>query len=310
MKNKFIIAFLSFFFLSSWVQAESLEQRIRQHIIVSNAIPLAGVKFGGYLMYKEGMDNNLCKNRDPDALYFVDHEGGKVNRLKSKLPAANKFTEKISKDYYSQWNNDAKKLKSKCFDVVLGPTIDTNFGDRSYSENLQTNLDIANKIAAIIETQKLLPVFKHFPGHLKWCKEIMVKKEINVCPQSMTEIADIWEPFTNNSVPAIVMSNYIYSGYSWIPAVVDYGYYRFLRKNLNYSGVIITDALWEMSVPLTEKIIWEIFKYADLVMILDPREAEKFVPSLAKRLNTEPGAIKMFEDKELRVSKMKLLLKK
>lgn len=310
MKKNFIFTLFFFVFWAGYTNAQNLEQRIRQHIIVSNALPLEGVKFGGYLMFKQGMDNDLCKNRDPNALYFVDHEGGRVNRLKSQLPAANKFTEKTSKNYYSQWGEDAKKLKSKCFDVILGPTIDTNFGDRSYSDNLQINLNVANKVATIIENHKLLPTFKHFPGHFKGCKEVMVKKEINVCPQGMMEIADIWKPFVNNSVPAIVISNYIYSGYSKLPAVVDYGYYRFLRKDLNYSGVIITDALWEMSVPLTEKVIWEIFKYADLVMILDPREAEKFVPSLAKRLNSEPGAMEMFEDKEQRVAKMMAVIKK
>jgi beta-glucosidase-like glycosyl hydrolase len=301
---KHIFSLIAFSFLS-FAHADDLEQRIRNRFVVANSFMNSPLHYGGYVMYHQEMDKNLCKMKN-GMLFLVDHEGGRVNRLNSPLPAANSTIDK--EKLYSLWENDVKALKNKCFDMVLGPTIDTSFGDRSYTSDLATNLIIANKISTIIQSQKMIPTYKHFPGELPGCKAIYTRKEIRVCPQGMDEIKMTWLPFKNNKAPSLMISNFIYEKYSKLPAVIDKSYYDYLRKDLNYQGVILTDALWEMSIPLTENIVWEIFKNADLLMIMNPLEAEKFVPIIAKKIKNDPQEMTNLEEKEKRVTKMKGLL--
>lgn len=304
IKILFSLVFLSFFNIA---HAQDLEQRIRNRFVVSNVAMDSPLSYGGYVMFRQEMDNDLCTMKK-DMLFMVDHEGGRVNRLKSNLPAANTYSTHKEK-IYSWWKQDVKKLKDKCFDMVLGPTVDTQFGDRSYTDTLTTNLDIASNISQIILREKMIPTYKHFPGELVGCKSIYVRKEIKTCPQSMNEIKTMWQPFKNNKAPALIISNYIYEKHSPLPAVTDKTYYDFLRNDLNYQGVILTDALWEMSVPLTANTVWEIFKNADMLMIMDPKEAEKFVPILVQKLKNDPAEVKNLEEKENRILNMKKILK-
>lgn len=307
--NLLILKFLTILILFSvgFAQAETLEQRVRNRFVVSNYAMSSSLMYGGYVMYLQNMDDKLCAMKN-NMLFMVDHEGGRVNRLKSKLPAASTYP-KMNKDvFYSLWKEDIKTLKSKCFDMILGPTVDTQFNDRSYTNDLATNLIIADKISTIIQSHKMIPTYKHFPGDLTDCEVLYVRKEIKRCPQGTQEIQAMWQPFKNSKAPALIISNYIYENYSPLPAVLDKKYYDFLRNDLNYQGVILTDALWEMSIPLTTNSVWEIFKNADLLMIMNPSEAEKFVPIIANKLKNNPQEMLNLEEKEKRILKMKKLL--
>lgn len=288
---------------------EELKKKLRMFFLVADHFDNYREQYGGYIFYKSNVHDNICSLKKPGSLYLVDHEGGRVNRIGSGLPSA-KDALKTS-HYLSMWERDANELKKMCFDVVLGPTIDKKLGDRSFTDDLQKNLQMAGEIKNVLGKEKLITTYKHFPGRYDSCKQ-HDEKEIEYCDEDKKSILKDWQYFKNNDVPAIMISNYVYDGISSKPAVLEDEYYKILRNDLNYQGVITTDALWEMSVPLTETRVWNIFKNADLIMIMNAFDVEKYMPSLIYHLKHENAdeANQLLQDKTARIEKLKKIIEK
>lgn len=288
-----------------------LSKRIRKFFIVSDYMIQSPYEYAGYLLFRQGIEDKLCDLKKPDTFYMLDHEGGRVNRIKSGLPAAEKFNPDNADDYYHQWNKDLTTIKSKCVNVVLGPTIDINFGDRSYTKDMKKNLQISLPMVNAVERKGMLPVVKHFPGEMFNCVEKYARKEVRNCPQSFEEINEEWKNFNGSLYPSLMISNHIYEKASPLPAVMEDKMYSYLRNQLKYQGLIITDALWEMSVPVTPKSTWAIFKNVDLMLLINPEQVEKMLPYLVSKIKEMPegSGIKLLEEKEARIKKAKLLIK-
>lgn len=290
---------------------DEISKKLRKFFIVSDYMMETPYEYGGYLLFRKGIEDRTCDLKKPDAFYFLDHEGGRVNRIDSPLIAANKVTDGNADDYYHQWNKDLTTIKAKCVNGILGPVVDVNQGDRSYSKSLEKNLKLALPIVNATERKGMLPVLKHFPGEMMDCKEIFAKKEVRLCPQGFNEIHEHWQHFDGKDFPALMISNYIYEKASPLPAVMDAKIYGYLRGKLGYDGLVITDALWEMSVPITPNTVWEIFKYADLIMLIDPEQVEKMIPFISKKLSemNEADRTKLLADKEARIKKARAYLR-
>lgn len=297
---------------SAKINTEDVEllNRLRKFFIVSDYMIETPYEYAGYLLFRNGIEDKICDLKKPDNFYMLDHEGGRVNRIKSPLIAADKLNAENEDEYYNQWNKDLTTIKQKCVNVILGPTVDVNYGDRSYSKDLKKNLQIALPIVSAIERKGMLPVIKHFPGEMLYCVEKFARKEVRSCPQGFDEINEEWKNFNPENFPAIMMSNYIYEKASPLPAVMDDKMYKYLKNTLGYKGLIITDALWEMSVPITPKTVWEIFKNVDLILLIDPKQVENMLPFIAKQIKSLPDGLgeKLLQEKELKIKKAKQLI--
>ncbi len=297
---------------SAKINTEDVEllNRLRKFFIVSDYMIETPYEYAGYLLFRNGIEDKICDLKKPDNFYMLDHEGGRVNRIKSPLIAADKLNPENEDDYYHQWNKDLTTIKQKCVNVILGPTVDVNYGDRSYSKDLKNNLQIALPIVSAIERKGMLPVIKHFPGEMLNCVDKFARKEVRSCPQGFEEINEEWKNFNPDNFPAIMMSNYIYEKASPLPAVMDEKMYKYLKNTLGYKGLIITDALWEMSVPITPKTVWEIFKNVDLILLIDPKQVENMLPFIAKQVKALPDGLgeKLLQEKEHRVKKAKKII--
>lgn len=297
---------------SSKINSNDVEllNRLRKFFIVSDYMIETPYEYAGYLLFRNGIEDKICDLKKADNFYMLDHEGGRVNRIKSSLIAADKLTPENEDEYYHQWNKDLTTIKQKCVNVILGPTVDVNYGDRSYSKDLKKNLQIALPIVTAIERKGMLPVVKHFPGEMLNCVEKFARREVRSCPQGFEEINAEWKNFNPGNFPAIMMSNYIYEKASPLPAVMDDKMYKYLKNTLGYNGLIITDALWEMSVPITPKTVWEIFKNVDLILLIDPKQVENMLPFIAKQIKSLPDGLgeKLLQEKELKIKKAKQLI--
>lgn len=287
-----------------------LEARIRKLFIVSDFMMETPYEYGGYILLKDNAIDKVCDLKKPDRFYMLSHEGGSVNQLGSDLIAAQSFNNETEDEYYHQWNKDLNTIKDKCVNAVLGPTVDVNFGERSYTQEVKKNLQITLPIVSSIERKGMLPVLKHFPGDMMDCEAKFARKDVRSCPQGIEEINEQWKDFKAENYPAIMVSNHVYEKVSPLPAVMNSEIHSYLRGKLGYRGLVMTDVLWEMSVPITPKTMWEIFKYNDLIMLINPQEAEAMIPYMAMGIKQMPDGIgeQMLRDKEKRLEKAKKLL--
>ncbi|NCQ52229.1 hypothetical protein GW796_10150 [archaeon] len=259
-------------------------------------------EYGGYLFFESSFqyikkDNNkdyICnyKKNKPNSLFFIDHEGGSVNRINSDLQGAKNFknlTQAGQEEYYKKWNTDISYLKSICMDVILSSAVDTNFGSRSFSNNLEYNLKIKKEINTIIEKYNLIDTIKHFPGNTGkdlTCKmKYETKDEVYICASETLSFLKNWEELKNNDLLMkenifLMISNYIYPQISPQTAILDLSNYTFLRKKLSYNGFLISDAISEIHFLMSNDNMIFLLSSLDLVMIIDARVAEQIIENL------------------------------
>lgn len=106
-------------------------------------------------------------------LIAVDHEGGTVQRIKGNgvtlLPSAEEQCKLPANELTSLINRVAKDLRGVGVDVVYGPVIDLAekqpvLGSRICSSDAQKVISYGETWITSLESQKLLPVLKHYPG--------------------------------------------------------------------------------------------------------------------------------------------------
>ncbi len=218
--------------------------------------------------FRAGLDPVLLKNalvRDlkrNDLYFFVDQEGGSVNRLKGLYPdkvypAANSFEqlvasggeEKARQAAYQAGYEAGKDAKSQGFDVNLAPAAElckTNgfLGSRCFSADPQTVSLLADAFAEGIHAAGTEPAFKHAPG---------IAYAVADPHNQLVHVNRSLEELKNNELLAMRHAgkwNYLLAGHAIYPAI-DPGvistfspsFYRFLRRELGFKGLIITDAL-------------------------------------------------------------------
>lgn len=252
--------------------------------------------------------------------FFVDQEGGKVNRLRHIFPNID-FP---SAEYYGsiaekQGIEAAKQLvfeKAKeiallfsllDIDVNLAPNaeirpqgnFETFFKNRLYSRNPETVKILSEAFAEGTKAGGIEPCFKHFPGTA--LSETDPHKTIPVISTVDLKILTKREfvPFAS-----VNKYKYIMMGHALYPNIDDKNvstlspkFYKILRKKLKFKGFIITDSLNMSatgSISIGEKIARSLSAGADLALFFFPnntpfeerlKELEKIPPQMIKRFN-------------------------
>lgn len=147
----------------------------------------------GFILFARSLkDENQIKDLNaalresignPDAPIFIDQEGGRVQRLRPPLAPNYPPAAKLGKLYASdrQAGLDAARLMSRlhaldlrkygftadCLPVLDVPVPGANsvIGDRAYSDNPQSVLEMGRAAAQGLMDGGILPVIKHMPGH-------------------------------------------------------------------------------------------------------------------------------------------------
>lgn len=225
------------------------------------------LQVGGIIFYKNNLENPTqtvelvnqikAENSSNTPLFLgVDQEGGRVIRLPGALtnfPPNKQIGEVNNSEFsYKIGRLLGYELKEFGLNLDFAPVLDINsnpnnpvIGDRSFGNNLEIVSKLGIETMKGIQSQKVIPTIKHFPGHgdtsvdshlelpivNKTLKELM-KLELIPFKRAIDEgaevvmVAHILIPELDKNNPAS-MSKVVMTDV--------------LRKQLGFTGVIITD---------------------------------------------------------------------
>lgn len=186
-------------------------------------------------------------------LIAIDQEGGKVDRLKPsygfpRIPSANHMALTDSVAQYAHTN--ATNLSKLGINVNFAPCVDLNVNpscpvigklDRSFGKSPAQVTKYANQWITEHNNVGVISCLKHFPGH---------GSSKNDSHMGITDVTKTWtaeelEPYqrliAQGKVQMVMMSHIVNLNYAQEPASLAPVYYKILREEMNYKGVIITD---------------------------------------------------------------------
>lgn len=196
-----------------------------------------------------------------DFLFFIDQEGGLVNRIKHfdpsfKAPAPAYFGKMAKRDMpaaekavYEYGLRTGKKLKELSIDVVFAPLAEAAAGEDTYTRSRYFSDDptVAKKLADLyaqgLAAGGVIPCYKHFFGSATPTDPHESEQYI---PTSLSEIRA-------KALPAFEYANrwpFLMTAHAFYPALDDKristyspAFYRFAREEIPFEGIIVTDAL-------------------------------------------------------------------
>lgn len=225
------------------------------------------LQVGGIIFYKNNFENptqtvqlvNQIKAENSSNLPLflgVDQEGGRVTRLPGALAnfPPNKQIGEVNNPEFSYKIGTLLGLELKKFGLNLdfAPVLDINsnpnnpvIGDRSFGNNLEIVSKLGIQTMKGMQSQKVIPTIKHFPGHgdtsvdshlalpivNKNLKELM-KLELIPFERAIDQGADV-VMVAHILIPELDKNNPASMSKSVITDV--------LRRQLGFTGVIITD---------------------------------------------------------------------
>jgi beta-N-acetylhexosaminidase len=216
----------------------------------------------------------------------TDEEGGSVARLANVIGAL-----PSPRQMAAQWTPaqvqsvmaaHARAMWNLGVIMDLAPVIDTanptntiaGENQRSFSENAQIAAAYGLAYANGLRSSSVVPVVKHFPGlgHASANTDLGPATDPSL---AQLEISDLipFERAIANGVPVIMVSHASVPGLTGsVPASLSPATYNFLRDNLHFNGVALTDSLsagaivaYGYSQPVAATVALE--SGADMVMI-------------------------------------------
>lgn len=259
----------------------TLDEKIGQMMIVFYTAPevddtlrevLYTVKPGGFILFKENITTyyntlklikEIKNTADIPMFISIDQEGGNVQRL---LSLQDKTVSNIPYMYDVGITNDEKLAKDvgkviaeelRVFGINMdfAPSLDifsnpqnTVIGKRSFGNNSEIVTKMGLALATGLSENGIIPVYKHFPGHgntstdshdelpiVNKTKEELYNLELIPFMKAIENGAQIImighlaiPNITGNNLPASISKSFITD---------------FLRNELKYNDLIVTDAL-------------------------------------------------------------------
>ena len=196
-----------------------------------------------------------------DFLFFIDQEGGSVNRIKyfvsgfeAPAPAtlgklAQKDLGKAVRQTYEYGLSTGKALKDMAIDVVFAPLAEASAGpnthhkSRYFSQDFHIAKELADAFASGLSDGGVIPCYKHFPGAPTTTDPHTTAQEIPATLQTLR----------TQNLPQFRQAtrwNCLMTAHAVYPAIdkrntstFSPAFYRFLRKELAFDGIIFPDAL-------------------------------------------------------------------
>ena len=229
---------------------------------------IADYHLGGVILFAENLDTaeqtkqlvaDMQKAADMPLLIGIDEEGGMVSRLdKSQIPHTSIPNAKDMNGDTAQAEAAGKEIGSVLselgINVDFAPIADihtnpenTVIGDRAYGTDAQTVSDMAAAFTKGLESEGVSATAKHFPGHGDTGTDShdgMAVSEHDL--QRLQEVEFV--PFRRLAeegidlmmVGHITMPNVTDDG---LPASLSKEAIDSLREELDYEGIVITDAM-------------------------------------------------------------------
>jgi beta-N-acetylhexosaminidase len=292
---------------SNQLEDMSLDEKIGQMIIAGisgttisedTKSLISQYQVGGLIAYKVNMEdpkqavqllNSLkvenAKNQFPLFL-SIDQEGGHISRLPGGLIEI-PTNEKIGSINNSQFSYEigtllGKELETFGFNLNYAPVLDVNsnpdnpiIGNRSFGNNPEIVSELGIQTMKGIQSQNIIPVIKHFPGHgdtsvdshlelPKVNKSLEELKQVELVP-----FADAIESGADVVMVAHILLpeiDAIYPSSMSKTIMTD-----LLRKQLHFNGVVMTDDMTMSAIAdnfdLGEAAVESVKAGSDIVMV-------------------------------------------
>lgn len=226
---------------------------------------------GGFILMKDNITTydktlnfvrDIRKNSKIVPIISIDQEGGSVQRLNglkdikpTYIPFMNDLgltdDENLSKEV---GRVIARELRTIMVNVDFAPSIDifsnsnnTVIGKRSFGDNPEIVSKMGLSLAKGLEENKVIPVYKHFPGHGD--TDVDSHLALPIVNKSLDELLNFeLVPFKKavDSGAKMIMVGHIavpnITGDN-TPASLSKKMIDVLKDDLNYGGLIVTDAL-------------------------------------------------------------------
>ena len=231
----------------------------------------------------------------------MDHEGGRVQRFRENfyaMPSMSKLGDSYAHDSeqglrlarYAGWLI-ARELGELHIDLSYSPVLDINYGkssvigNRSFSDDPKAIIELAKAFVVGQHQAGMTSVGKHFPGHGFIHEDS--HQEISLDNRSLTEMEndiDCFESLINYGLGAIMPGHVIYKKADNNPASLSSFWLKdYLRKRLNFKGIIISDDLSMKGVAdyipdISERVSQALTAGCDVALICNkPEDVDKFL---------------------------------
>jgi beta-N-acetylhexosaminidase len=299
----------------------SLDQKIGQMIIagisgtkedINTKSLITNYKVGGLIFYPENLVNpeqtvqllNQLKTeniQNPLPLMLsVDQEGGRISRLPGglvKIPT-NKEIGAINNTQFSYKVGTilGKELKEFGFNLDFAPVLDVNsnpnnpvIGDRSFGNNPDVVGKLGIQTMKGIQSQNIIATIKHFPGHGDTSVDSHL--ELPVVNKSLTELEKLeLIPFGSaikNGTDMVMVAHILLPKLdpNYPASMSKEIITEILRKQLHFSGVVITDDMTMKAVTdhfdLGEAAVDSVKAGSDIILVAhDYNNVVKTIASL------------------------------
>jgi beta-N-acetylhexosaminidase len=223
---------------------------------------------GGIIFYSNNLEtsqqtvrllNEIKSENAPNRLPLllgVDQEGGKVSRLPGDLidtPTNGKVgTINDAQFSYEIGTLLGKELNAFGFNLDFAPVLDVNsnpnnpiIGDRSFGNNADIVSELGIKTMEGIQSQNVVSVIKHFPGH----GDTSVDSHLDLpkVNKSMEELEELelipFERAVNNGADVVMVAHILLPKLdATFPSSMSENIITgILRKQLDFTGVVMTD---------------------------------------------------------------------
>lgn len=192
--------------------------------------------------------------------FAIDEEGGRVSRAGANeeltvthFPAAAEYGKTGDGAAVFQMGQTlARELKALGFNLNFAPVADvvTNpnnqeIGDRAYSDDPETAAVLVSTMVEGLQRNGMLSCLKHFPGH--GSTEADSHEGASVSTRTIEELQQTeWLPFRagiGQGAAFVMLSHLTNENLSQLPASLSPEVVNYLRQDLAFDGIIITDSL-------------------------------------------------------------------
>ena len=236
------------------------------------------------------------KNIKENIIFAVDHEGGRVQRFKNeftKIPSMQEISLYAKKNTNSKifkeiaWLSSSELL-SAGIDINFAPVLDLDknsssiIGDRAFSNEAQEVIKNASFFIDGMNEAGMSSTGKHFPGHGGVVEDS--HKEMPTDNRSFEEIDsgnNDLEPYRKLStkLDAVMCAHILFPKIDkYIPSFSNYWLKDFLRNELNYRGLVLSDDLTMLGAGndlCYEKVEKSLKAGCDMVLICNDRNGAK-----------------------------------
>lgn len=235
---------------------------------------------GGIILFKDNLKKadqsvtllNAIKqensNNKVPLFLGIDEEGGRISRLPelTKLPTNEEIGFRNDASFsYGIGKLLGKQLSAFGFNLDFAPVLDINsnpenpiIGDRSFGKDAEQVSELGIKTMEGIQSEQVIPVIKHFPGHGDTAVDS--HKELPIIQKSLKDLQGLeLIPFKKaiNHGTEVVMTGHILLPKidpTYPASLSEKVITGVLRKQLGFEGIIITDDMTMKAIVNTFEI--------------------------------------------------------